>query len=81
MIKPKSYWGLGLRDLNNKNWSLLSKWQSRFGEENEALWRRIIVSKYGEGKWGWVPKLVSMYMLLGISGAITGVGSESNVKG
>ena len=58
MIKPKSSGGFDLGSLENKNWALLAKWWWRFGEEKEALWRRLIASKYGKDKWGWWPKLV-----------------------
>lgn len=52
VVKPKGAGGLGLGDLRLKNLALLEKWLWRFGKEKEALWRRVIVSKYGEGEWG-----------------------------
>ena len=52
--------------LELKNWSLLAKWWWRYGEEKEALWRRIIVSKYREDVWRWVPKRVHRYRLFGL---------------
>ena len=43
--------GIGLGNLEFENWALLVKWWWRFGEERAALWRRVIVAKYGEDKW------------------------------
>lgn len=51
MIKIKRSGGLGLGDLLNENWALLSRWWRRFGEE-EPLLRNTIATKYGEDKWG-----------------------------
>ena len=48
VIKLKFLGGLGFGSLEHKNWALLAKLWWRFGEEKDALWRRIIVSKYGE---------------------------------
>ena len=56
VIKPKSNGRLIIGSLENKNLALLAKWWWRFGAKNEALWRRIVASKYGEDKWGWWPK-------------------------
>ena len=47
--------GLGLGELKNKNRALLTKWWWRFGEEREAIWRKVIEFTYGEDRWGWVP--------------------------
>lgn len=33
--------------------ALLGKWLWRFASENESLWKRIIVRKYGEEERGW----------------------------
>ncbi|KAK3188480.1 hypothetical protein Dsin_028041 [Dipteronia sinensis] len=38
--------GLGIERVLDKNKVLLAKWIWRFGRENEALWRRVIASKY-----------------------------------
>lgn len=51
MVKPKSSRGLGLENLLVKRWALLAKWLGSFSEEREALWRKIIISKYGEDEW------------------------------
>ena len=38
--------GLGIVDLRLRNRVLLNKWIWRYGEESEAMWKSIIVSKY-----------------------------------
>ena len=44
--------GLGIRNLGLQNRSLLSKWLWRFYTEEEALWKEVIVNKYGlNGNW------------------------------
>lgn len=47
VIKSKVNGGLGLGSLDYKNWALLDKQFWRFGEEKDALWRKVIVAKYG----------------------------------
>lgn len=78
VTEPKRDAGLGLGSLERKNWTLLAKWYWRFGKEREALWRKVIESKYGEDKWGWVPKSVPRYQMSGLWGQIARVGNESN---
>ena len=39
--------GLGIMDLGLKNRALLNKWFWRYADEPNALWKSIIVSKYG----------------------------------
>ncbi|WMV52569.1 hypothetical protein MTR67_045954 [Solanum verrucosum] len=44
--------GLGIRNLGLQNRCLLSKWLWRFNTEEQALWREVIVNKYGlNGNW------------------------------
>ncbi|GKU96326.1 hypothetical protein SLEP1_g9574 [Rubroshorea leprosula] len=43
--------GLGVSDLRRKNWAILGKWWSRFGDGVESLWKRIVKEKYYGGKW------------------------------
>lgn len=76
VVKPKGAGGLGLGDLRLKNVALLAKWWWRFGEEKEVLWRRVIVYKYGESEWGWVPSKVLGDHVLGICGVIFCFGGE-----
>ncbi|KAF5187145.1 hypothetical protein FRX31_023283 [Thalictrum thalictroides] len=40
------------------NVALLAKWLWRFGCEPDALWRRVIFTKYGNGVNDWWPKPV-----------------------
>ncbi|XVF79317.1 hypothetical protein PTKIN_Ptkin14bG0211600 [Pterospermum kingtungense] len=47
VCKHKSQGGIGIMDLSLKNHSLLNKWFWRFADEKDALWRKIIVQKYG----------------------------------
>jgi hypothetical protein len=40
--------GLGVRDLDTVNISLLTKWRSRLlNREDVALWKEVLVAKYG----------------------------------
>jgi hypothetical protein len=45
--------GLGVRHLVPFNKALLGKWHWRFAKEKNALWREVIVSKYGSGRGDW----------------------------
>ena len=44
---------LGVRNLSLMNNALLCKWNWRFANEREALWRSVISLKYGEKEGGW----------------------------
>ena len=48
---PITNGGLGIRKITTFNKVLLGKWLWRFGNEENWLWRRVVVSKYGE-EWG-----------------------------
>ena len=37
VVKPKSCGGLGIGDLDLKNWALLAKWWWRFEEEKDVF--------------------------------------------
>ena len=45
--------GLAIRNLRRFNETLLGKWLWRFGVERDALWRKVVIVKYGsmEGRW------------------------------
>ena len=45
--------GLGIRNLSIFNKALLGKWLWRYGADHEALWRRVVDSKYGSHWRGW----------------------------
>ena len=81
MIKPRSKGGLGLGSLENKNWALLVKWWWRFGDERDALGRRVIATKFGEDKWGWWPVPGPKYRRSGLWAAIVSVGDASSEWG
>jgi hypothetical protein len=51
VCEPIRCGGLGIRNLVLFNQALLGKWLWRYALEKEALWRRIVESKYG-GMWG-----------------------------
>ena len=53
---PKEYGGLGVRSLVLTNKALLGKWLWRFGLEEQCLWRRVLVSKFGIEMGGWRTK-------------------------
>ena len=48
---PIANGGLGIRKIITFNKALLGKWLWWFGKEEDRLWRRVVVSKYGE-EWG-----------------------------
>ncbi|RVX20225.1 Transposon TX1 uncharacterized 149 kDa protein [Vitis vinifera] len=48
--------GLGIRSLATFNKALLGKWLWRFANENEPLWKQIILSKYDLQEGGWCSK-------------------------
>ncbi|GMJ07534.1 hypothetical protein HRI_004422600 [Hibiscus trionum] len=47
VCKPKTYGGLGIRDIRMKNRAMLNKWVWRYGCERSSLWRKIVDAKYG----------------------------------
>ncbi|RVW82306.1 putative ribonuclease H protein [Vitis vinifera] len=51
--------GLRVRNLALMNSALLCKWNWRFANEREALWRRVINLKYDEEEGGWRTRDVS----------------------
>ncbi|KAJ9707156.1 hypothetical protein PVL29_002241 [Vitis rotundifolia] len=50
--------GLGVRRLSNLNRALLCKWNWRYANEREALWRQVISRKFGEEEGGWYSREV-----------------------
>ena len=50
---PYNQGGLAVKNLRLFNEALLGKWFWRFGIEREALWRQVIVGKYGSLIGGW----------------------------
>ena len=50
VCSPIEMGGLGIRNVVSFNQDLLRKWLWRYGHEVTHLWRRVISTKYGEGK-------------------------------
>ena len=46
VVRSKEIGGLGLGNLKKNNLALVGKWLWRFPREQQALWARIIKSKY-----------------------------------
>ena len=53
---PKQQGGLGIGPLCDMNDALKSKWLWRFAKEDDALWRKVIASKYEVDNSGWWSK-------------------------
>ena len=47
VCQPLKLGGLGIRNLTKFNRALLGKWLWRYGNEEDAFWRLLICSKYG----------------------------------
>ena len=59
VCKPMQVGGLGIRRLRSFNFALLGKWLWRYVLETNALWRWVIVVKYGNVWGGWCMKNVT----------------------
>ena len=59
VCKPMQVGGLGIRRLRSFNFALLGKWFWRYVLETNALWRWVIVVKYGNVWGGWCMKNVT----------------------
>lgn len=68
--------GLGIRKLRDVNKCLLIKWWWRFGSEKDALWKRVICSKYKMGMGGWIPSLIPSNTYLSIWRGIISVADQ-----
>jgi hypothetical protein len=53
VCQPLKLGGLGFRNLTMFNKALLGKWLWRYGNEEDAFWRLLICSKYGNSHGGW----------------------------
>jgi hypothetical protein len=47
VCQPRSDGGLGVRDIRLVNLSLLAKWRRRLLQNEEGLWKEVLVEKYG----------------------------------
>ena len=57
ICRPYSQGGLAIKNIRQFNAALLGKWLWRFGVERDALWRRVIMEKYGSMEGGWMTKI------------------------
>ncbi|KAK5834294.1 hypothetical protein PVK06_018171 [Gossypium arboreum] len=57
VCKPKDKGGAGVANLGFKNKTLSAKWIWRFAIEKEALWKKIILAKYGPNVQQWPFKI------------------------
>jgi hypothetical protein len=48
ICKPKRDGGLGIKDLLLMNSSLLAKWRWKLLKEDNELWKKVILAKYGD---------------------------------
>ncbi|KAA3481603.1 Electron transfer flavoprotein-ubiquinone oxidoreductase [Gossypium australe] len=53
VCKSKVKGGAGMANLSVKNKALLAKWSWRFATEKEALWRKVVLAKYGSNVQRW----------------------------
>lgn len=57
LLQDKSCGGLGIRNIRLLNEALLMKWWWSFGTDKDALWRKVINSKYKFEGSGWIPNM------------------------
>jgi len=55
VCQPRSKGGLGVREVKMVNLSLLAKWKWRLLQEDQPLWKRVLVDKYGDHVKGVAP--------------------------
>ena len=53
MCTEKRKGGIGIKSFSKMNKALLSKWNWRFANDRNSLWRKVIGSKFGESPDGW----------------------------
>ena len=53
MCTEKRKGGMGIKSFSKMNKALLSKWNWRFANDRNSLWRIVIGSKFGESPDGW----------------------------
>lgn len=56
VTKPKDQGGLGLTTLHALNLSLLAKWQWRFKNEEDRLWRKTLLALHKGKNEQFIPK-------------------------
>ncbi|GKV27596.1 hypothetical protein SLEP1_g36755 [Rubroshorea leprosula] len=50
VCRDKAKGGLGVPDLQRKNWAMIGKWWYRLGDGVESLWKRVVREKYYGGR-------------------------------
>jgi len=58
---PNEDGGLGIKPLRTMNEALKTKWLWRFAIEDDALWKKVILSKYGVDRFGWWSRRSSLF--------------------
>ena len=56
ICEPIPSGGLGIKNMQSFNQSLLGKWLWRYGMDRESLWRQVVEAKYGSMWGGWCTK-------------------------
>ncbi|GKV29018.1 hypothetical protein SLEP1_g37997 [Rubroshorea leprosula] len=67
VCRDKEQGGLGVKDLRKFNLALLGKWWGRLVNEEDGLWKEVILQKYGrvgEPRFNWLRRV----MVLGLDG-------------
>jgi hypothetical protein len=57
VCQPRGKGGLGVRDVRLVNTSLLAKWKWRLLQDDQSLWKRLLVEKYGNHVSGLAPSV------------------------
>ena len=57
ICRPYFQGGLAIKNIRQFNAALLGKWLWRFGVERDAVWKRVIMEKYGSMEGGWMSKV------------------------
>jgi hypothetical protein len=65
ICKPKREGGLGIKDLRLMNNSLLAKWRWKLLHEDNELWKKVILAKYGDNVLGSARLEVEAYRMVG----------------
>jgi hypothetical protein len=55
VCQPRNKGGFGVRDVNMVNLSLLAKWKWHLLQEEQPLWKRVLIDKYGDHVSGLAP--------------------------
>lgn len=78
LCHSKSACGLGLKILENKNDSILSKWWWKYSTNKSRPWRRVLIGKYGVNCLNDTRQILQRKMNLKISPVIKSIASISD---